>query len=244
VAESIAAGLARDAAGRTAFRSTPKIQVFNCRGFEGGDVIALVQHIDGSDFMEAVATLAGAAERTDCRISKQPALSVKKCESKPPKEIQSYAFALWRASADPRGTLVEQYLKSRALELPDEAANEAIRFHPDCPFMAERFPAMICLVRNIVTNEPQAIHRTALAAGGTAIKRNKTFRLSLDPVSGGAIKIDPDEDVTRWPLHRRRRRDVSKRPANGIAAGLVRREHGRRCKLPGRARRRKSSHFR
>ena len=100
---------------------------------------------------------------------------------------------------DPRGTLVERYLKSRALELPDEAALEAIRFHPDCSFeYGERFPAMICLVRNIVTNEPQAIHRTALAADGTAIKRDgKTFRKSLGAIAGGAIKIDPDEDVTQ-----------------------------------------------
>lgn len=34
-------------------------------------------------------------------------------------------------------TLVEQYLKSRALDLPDEAANEAIRFLPNCPLHPE-----------------------------------------------------------------------------------------------------------
>jgi putative DNA primase/helicase len=57
---------------------------------------------------------------------------------------------------------------------------------------------MICLVRNIVTNEPQGVHRTALSADGAAIKRNgKTFRKSLGAIAGGAIKIDPDEDVTQ-----------------------------------------------
>ena len=62
---------------------------------------------------------------------------------------------------------------------------------------------MICLVRNIITNEAQAIHRTALAPDGTAIKRPdkagrpKTFRMSLGTVSGGAIKLDPDENVTQ-----------------------------------------------
>jgi putative DNA primase/helicase len=56
---------------------------------------------------------------------------------------------------------------------------------------------MVCLVRNIVTNHPQGIQRTALMPDGTAVKRNgKTFRLSLSSISGGAIKIDPDEDVT------------------------------------------------
>jgi hypothetical protein len=35
-------------------------QVFNCRGCDvGGDVIALVQHLDGGEFNDAVATLAG-----------------------------------------------------------------------------------------------------------------------------------------------------------------------------------------
>jgi putative DNA primase/helicase len=107
-------------------------------------------------------------------------------------------MANWGESRDPRGTLAEIYLKSRRLELPREAAGEAIRFHPACPFGSERFPAMVCLVRNIVTNDPQAIHRTALMPDGIAIKRNgKTFRMSLGPTSGGAIKLDPDDDVTQ-----------------------------------------------
>jgi putative DNA primase/helicase len=80
--------------------------------------------------------------------------------------------------------------------LSGEAANETVRFCPACPFGTEGFPAMICLVHNIRTNEPQAIQRTALTQGGTAIKRNgKTFRMTLGPMAGGAIKIDPDERV-------------------------------------------------
>jgi hypothetical protein len=62
------------------------------------------------------------------------------------------ALNIWRQAIDPHGTLVEQYLKSRALELPDKAANEAVRFLPDCVFGSECFPAMACLVRNIVTS--------------------------------------------------------------------------------------------
>lgn len=108
------------------------------------------------------------------------------------------ALRPWAEARDPRGTLVEQYLKSRGLGLPGEAAGEAIRFHERCKFDAEYHPAMICLVRNVITNEPQAVHRTALTSGGTAIKREgKTYRLSLGPISGGAIKLDPDEDVTQ-----------------------------------------------
>jgi hypothetical protein len=106
------------------------------------------------------------------------------------------AARLWREASDSRGTLVEIYLTLRRLELPDEAAFKAVRFHPNCPFGEERHPAMVCLVRD-VTNEPMAIHRTALEPDGRAVKRNgKTFRMTLAPVKGGAIKIDLDENVT------------------------------------------------
>ena len=117
---------------------------------------------------------------------------------KTPANNREPALRRWREAFEPRGTLVEAYLRNRCLELPGKAANEAIRFHPDCPFRNERFPAMVCLIRNIVSNEPQGVHRTALGRDGAAIKRNgKTFRMSLGPTSGGAVKIDPDEDVTQ-----------------------------------------------
>ncbi len=188
------------------FSINVKKQVWICRKCpSGGDILALVQHLDGMIFAEAIAYLAGAEPSSIVsNIRKKPDQPLKQREDKSQDSARPRGLALWRASIDPRGTLVEQYLKSRALELPDEAANEAIRFHPNCSFeYGERFPAMVCLVRNIVTNEPQGIHRTALAADGTAIKRPdkagrlKTFRKSLGSISGGAIKLDPDEDVTQ-----------------------------------------------
>jgi len=40
--------------------------------------------------------------------------------------------------------------------------------------------------------------RTALSPDGIAVKRNgKTFRMTLDPIADGAVKLDPDEDVTQ-----------------------------------------------
>jgi putative DNA primase/helicase len=93
--------------------------------------------------------------------------------------------------------LAHIYLEHRRLDLPDEIAGAVIRFHPNCPFGEDRFPAMICLVRGVITNKPQAVHRTALSPDGIGIKRNeRTFRMSLGPVSGGVVKIDPDADAT------------------------------------------------
>ena len=52
--------------------------------------------------------------------------------------------------------------------------------------------------RGETSDEPEGIQRTALMPDETAVKRNgKTFRMSLGPTSGGAIKFDPDEDVTQ-----------------------------------------------
>lgn len=177
--------------GRDRFSINLKKQVFNCRGCQrGGDVIELVQFLDDVDFRQAVALLAGDEEAPRRRyLPPSPAAAP---------DNRAFALKIWLQAVDPRGTLVESYLKRRCLKLPDEAALDVIRFHANCPFGEERFPAMVCLVRNILTNEPQAVHRTALAPDGTAIKRDgKTFRLSLGPVAGGAIKIDPDEDVTQ-----------------------------------------------
>ena len=91
---------------------------------------------------------------------------------------------------------LRSYLRRRGLELPDEAAGEALRFHPACPFAGKRTPAMVALVRDVVTNEPKAIHRTALTLDGHKVEVDGKDRLALGPIAGGAVKLTPDEDVT------------------------------------------------
>jgi len=106
------------------------------------------------------------------------------------------ALSIWREARDPRGTPVQAYLRYRGLDLPNEAAGDAIRYHSECPFAGQRTPAMVCLVRDVVTNDPKAIHRTALTKDGHKAKINGKDRLALGPISRGAIKLTPDEDVT------------------------------------------------
>jgi putative DNA primase/helicase len=103
---------------------------------------------------------------------------------------------IWDEARDPRGSPVEAYLHRTGLVLPDEAAGEAIRFHPACPFAGERTPAMICLVRDVVTNKPKALHRTALTHDGHKAKINGKDRMALGPIAGGVVKLTPDENVT------------------------------------------------
>ena len=104
------------------------------------------------------------------------------------------ALAIWNESQHPRGTLVQTYLEQRGLILPGETA-AAIRFHPACPFKAGRIPAMVSLVRDVQSNQPRAIHRTALSVDGRKEKVNGSSRLSLGPVGGGAVKLTPDAEV-------------------------------------------------
>ena len=108
----------------------------------------------------------------------------------------AYALGIWKEARDPRETLVETYFNHRGLDLPEEAAGEAIRFHPRCPFAGACVPAMVALVRDAITNEPKAIHRTALDANGCKAWIDGNDRLSLGPVGGGAVKLTPDENVT------------------------------------------------
>ena len=56
---------------------------------------------------------------------------------------------------------------------------------------------MVALVRNIETDEPQAVHRTALTTGDPfGLPPDRIGRLSLGPVAGGAVKLSLDGDVT------------------------------------------------
>jgi putative DNA primase/helicase len=108
------------------------------------------------------------------------------------------ALEMWHQARDPRGTLVERYLHHRRVGLP-HAGGEVVRFHPDCPFNGrDRTPCMIALIRNIASNAPQAIHRTPLNPDGTQQRtaNGKTWRLSLGPIRGGAIKLTDDANVT------------------------------------------------
>jgi hypothetical protein len=100
------------------------------------------------------------------------------------KERTDIALGVWAAAVDPRGTLVEKYLASRALELGDDIAGEVLRWHSG-------LGAMVALFRDIKTGEPQAISRTFLDHDARKIDRR-----FLGPVGGAAIMLDAFDVVT------------------------------------------------
>jgi putative DNA primase/helicase len=107
---------------------------------------------------------------------------------------------IWKDSVTPYGTAVEVYLAGRGLAVPP-LAQDVIRFHGACPFgrgadgRTIRTAAMVALVRGIVSNVPQAIHRTAIDRAGNKIAVGGKDRMALGPTAGGAVKITADEDV-------------------------------------------------
>jgi hypothetical protein len=176
------------------FSINMKRRVFNCRGFGGGDVIAMVEHALGLNFIGVVEFITGEERHVQRREPPpRPVLAVDD-----DKRRIERAREIWRASVDPRGTVVEDYLVGRRLELSDDTANRAIRFHPSLAWRERdgdpviRVQAMIAAMRNIESDEIVAVSCRRLTPDGHKLGKPK-FR---GAAAGAAIKLDPDEAVT------------------------------------------------
>lgn len=148
--------------GRDQFSINVKKQVWNCRGCaRGGDVVDMVQHLDGVDFKAAIATLGG--------DERKPIRPAPKATAPQDDDAANTARALklWEEGSPIDGTLAEEYLRRRGLEPPE--GDDALRFYNPCPFGAGKYPCLLALFRDIVTNEPKAIHRIALGPEGILI---------------------------------------------------------------------------
>ncbi|MBX9701705.1 MAG: toprim domain-containing protein, partial [Acetobacteraceae bacterium] len=91
-----------------------------------------------------------------------------------------------------QGSLVEAYLASRGLAVPDGAP---IRFHPACPRGAVRWPAMMALMTDPLTGRPCGVHRTFLARDGSG-KAPGPLPAKMMLGNAGIIRLTPDEEVT------------------------------------------------
>jgi hypothetical protein len=159
---------------------------------EGGDLFKLIERerrVGFADALKIAADLLAMPEQPRHAPQFRPVPST----SRPGTSASSNDWLdIWREAVDPCGTPVTTYLARRNVPLPDEAAGEAIRFHPRCKFGLHRVPCMVALVRNIETNKPQAIHRTALDLAGNKIEIDGMDRMGLGPVHGGAVKLSPE----------------------------------------------------
>jgi putative DNA primase/helicase len=104
------------------------------------------------------------------------------------------ATKLWNEGRDPQHTVVEDYLRSRMLELPPELAGQVLRFHPRCPWRDEntgttdRIPALLAAFRSIDDDQITAVHRIRL---DQPKRWPKAERRMLGIVHRAAVKLDP-----------------------------------------------------
>ena len=169
----------------------------HCHPKGGGGAIRLAMFLDEVGFRAAVETLISKRHAPVQRASKPHVID--------DRDHRRFALELWRQAVPPNATLVEAYLRRRGLSAPSA---DVIRFHARCPFGKDGngrtvyTTAMLALVRNIVTDEPQAIHRTALDRDGNKAEivgegGKRRDRMALGPIQGGAIKLTDDAEVTK-----------------------------------------------
>ncbi|HMF28049.1 MAG TPA: toprim domain-containing protein, partial [Candidatus Cybelea sp.] len=107
---------------------------------------------------------------------------------------KQWAREIWHAARDPRGTLVEYYLRSRRLKLDDNLAGRVLRFLHRCPWLSESgervfLPALIVPFRSIDDNTITAIHRIRL---DQPERWPKAERRMLGVVHRAAVKLDSE----------------------------------------------------
>lgn len=101
------------------------------------------------------------------------------------------AMEVWRGTKPPRDTIVEKYLARRGCQLTATMIQmDSVRFHEACPFGRYRLPAMVALIRDVITAEPRGIHRTALNDDGSSkrpMPNGMSSRMVLGALKGGVI---------------------------------------------------------
>jgi putative DNA primase/helicase len=176
---------------------------------EGGDLLCLIQRQFGGSFSDAaryVQKFIGLPSQQNEWTATSPRSSVSPALSEDARTNQ--ALKLWRQAEPINNTEAAIYLEARGvLEPALEAGAGVLRFHPDCPFGKERHPCLLALMRHIESDEPRAIQRTALTQSLMRAISRTTFadfknsgqrvaRLALGLMSGTAIKLSHDEDVS------------------------------------------------
>jgi hypothetical protein len=81
-------------------------------------------------------------------------------------------------------------MKARGLRI-DCDLTHALRFHPSLFYDGRTRSGVVALMRDVLSDEPRAVHRTFLSEEG-----HKLDRRMLGPARGTAIKLDADDEVS------------------------------------------------
>jgi hypothetical protein len=155
---------------------------FNHSTGTGSDMFGLIRHVKGCDFVEAkeiARQIVGGTAPVAPQATPQPALASQQLSG-----TQKFGAMLWYQSVDPGGTMVETYLRSRSLDIPEGVANEVIRYHRPFWCRGRKVAAMVALFRNVLTNNPCAVSVTFLDKNAKKIERR-----FFGPIKDAAIKF-------------------------------------------------------
>src|SRR5262245_45533942 len=172
--------------GTDRFAVNARKQVWNCRGCaKGGDVIDLVQHLDGGGVREAIATLTNEQARP---MRTAPAVPSPKTDNGDyERQQQLKADRVWRESIGIAGTPGETYFERRGIPFDEVPNYGGLRFHPRCPWEGGTAPCVLARFTDVITGEARGIWRRPI---------DRLKPMSLGPMRGCVIRLWPDEDVT------------------------------------------------
>ena len=186
---------------------TPSFTVHDKGGFwkcfgcgEGGDVFAWIQAIEKVGFNEAVRRLKGGTDpvavATATEITKKRHARDAEAQRKRARSID-LARNIWRGTKPAAGTIVETYLRSRAIAMPPPAT---LRFHPCLGYkdpdkdLTIFLPAMVAPVQD-ANGDLCGIHRTYIARDGSGKADVASPKKMLGAVRGAAVRFARPEYV-------------------------------------------------
>jgi hypothetical protein len=186
--------------GTDRFSINPRKRVFNCRGCDvGGDVIKLVQHLDGSDFKDAVETLVGNTTRL-ARTAKRT--STARNDGNDDKQRASNAVWLWSQRRPiTEGTPPWLYLRcEREYSWPIPATLAYLPARGPYPAaMIAAFGMAAELDEPGIISAPKSVvgvHLTRLTAEGEKAPNTAGKpKIMVGACKGGPITISPPNDL-------------------------------------------------
>jgi hypothetical protein len=165
-------------------------QIFNCRGCgAAGDVIDLVQFLDGVSWGEAIKTLIGDEQR-----QQRQAIAVtsppKAANDNDERKLFETAHRIWGETVAIAGTPGEAYFASRGITLSEAPNYGGLRWHPRCPWENGTTPCVIGRYTDAITGEARGIWRRPI---------DGRKPMTLGPMKGCVIRLWPDDD-DRGPI--------------------------------------------
>jgi hypothetical protein len=167
-------------------------QLFHCRGCGAtGDIIDLMQFIDGSTFKDACASLNWAPPPAGTIIFDR--MERQRRDAEHVERMVTISRRVWREATALTGTLGERYLRDvRCIAI--DAWPPTLRFHPQLaygPLSEGRFfPGIVCPVQNRA-GQFRGIWRIFLDPTTGNKAQVEEPRLGLGDIAGGGVRLTP-----------------------------------------------------